>query len=450
MVEHSRADPERISKYLRANTLIVKIFLGLAVIISCGMVFESEHYTGSLLSLTIIMLFFGISFSNSYFKLDLSYLHTLPLGKREIEKVRVLGFFRLYDWPVIAGFLLFVGFITIRNPLSAIPAAIAYTTAVMFSLAINILLGKKLSNIHASGSLTGSIVKTAVTVLWMLSFYGVYFLYQLILLIYRTEGLDRYVFIYPVPFSMWISDPLNLNHALMSLPYVVLSTVLFTFSIDRIAQENFAKVYGKKTIWKVKKTGRLAAMVVKDFKLLFRSPQMAVIAFLPLFNGLIYLLFFFKGSEILSVAVMQIMTVATASTFTVLDRSSYTHSLPLTEQEVRISKVVSSLFVYLLSLAIIIAAVYCRGGNVVNALSIVPTGLAVILVAVTFSSRISNDPINVESAISFFISLVVVFLPIASGGFATLLLKQSFANFAFPVSVIEMLLFLAAFRIKNR
>lgn len=75
----------------------------------------------------------------------------------------------------------------------------------------------------------------------------------------------------------------------------------------------------------------MAALTIKDFKQLFRNPQLFVIALLPIYSALMQLVFNIKLSEVASVLYLQIFLAITVSSFISLERSSYVSTLPLTD-----------------------------------------------------------------------------------------------------------------------
>jgi len=194
----------------------------------------------------------------------------------------------------------------------------------------------------------------------------------------------------------------------------------------------------------------MTSLLVKDFKQLFRNPQLFVLALLPIYASLTYLVFYYSAAEIASVLSLQVLLALTVSTLVSLDKSSYMSSLPLTEWEVKFSKILVGLLIYLISMSIVLAVVIHKGGNPLNPLSLLPSGIAVTLVAVQFSQKLSNEPINVESILAILISLFIVLVPATIGGIAALILKTPFFVYSFPASLIETLLVVAAFAVVNR
>ncbi len=118
----------------------------------------------------------------------------------------------------------------------------------------------------------------------------------------------------------------------------------------------------------------MAALTIKDFKQLFRNPQLFVIALLPIYSALMQLVFNIKLSEVASVLYLQIFLAITVSSFMSLERSSYVSTLPLTDWEMKLSKILDGLVIYFISVNIVVAVVIYKGENLANSLSLFPTG----------------------------------------------------------------------------
>ncbi len=429
----------------------MKSLFTVAVLISIAPAFFDDRvsYASSLLSLFLMFLLFGIAYSHGYFQADLSYMHTF-LSRSEVSKVRFYGFFRLYDWPALIGLLIFLILVGRQNILGVFPALLGYISVVMASLSVVILLGKRLGSVETGKSLKAAFFRIFSLTVWVISIYGLYLVNQLVIFLLTFQNYKAYDFIFPISYGFWISQPTNIKYAALNLSYLVVFSVTFRFSLRELSREEVARHHGGLNKWKIGARGRTAALLVKDFKQLFRNPQLFVLALLPIFTSLMYLVFYRSYAKIASVLSLQVLLALTVSTLVSLDKSSYLFSLPLTEWEVNFSKILMGLLIYFISMGIVLAIVIHKDGNPLNLLSLLPTGIAVTLVAVQFSQKLTNEPVNVESMLATLISLFIVLVPAAIGGIAALILKTPFVVYSFPVSLIETLLVVLLFAVANR
>lgn len=438
-----QTDISRLNKNIRLLRYIVKASFAFAVLMASAYAF-AENYPLSIVYLILIVAFFSTSFSYSYFNTDFSYLCTF-LTKEEVSRVRLLGFLRFYDWPLLIGLVAFAIVVAVKNPLGVIAAIPSYISAVAFSIALIILLSKKASNVHSAGSLKGSIIRSIATAIWFVTVYGVYALYFFISRFFDLTFPPEYSLFFPLTYGFWIEEPFNPTYASLSLLYLVLTALFFKFSVRTLKIDEATRTYGHIQRWKIKRRKKLSAMVLKDIILMSRSPQIAVLAFLPLFNSLAYLWLPTYLSAIPCIVNMQLLIALTAASLLSLEKSSYVSSLPISEFEKKVAKIMTALIIYFASLAILLGILIHLGKSPLNALALSPAGVAVVIVGVQFSSNPTNEPINPNAILAVILALFIIILPVAAGGYAYLLLKQPFALLAFPVSLIETAFVAAAF-----
>ncbi|MDI3498413.1 hypothetical protein [Archaeoglobus sp.] len=444
-------DLSRVTKWIRYNALLLKIMFTFAALFSVGPAFfdDKVSYASSLLSLFFFFLMFGTAYAHGYFQVDLSYMHTF-FSRSDISKVRFYGFFRLFDWPAVIALLSLLVLVGMRNPAGLLPALLGFLAVIMGALSIVILLGKRLGSVQTGRSLRAAFFRIFGLIAWLVSIYGLYLINQLAIYLMTFKNYEAYDSLFPISYGLWISQPFSAKYAALSLFYFALITLLFFYAVRELSKEEIAKHYGSLKGWKIKRRGKMTAMVIKDFKQLFRNPQLFVIALLPIYGALMQLVFYIKLSEVASVLYLQIFLAITVSSFMSLERSSYITALPLTDLEMKFSKILEGLLIYFVSMGIVAAVVIYKGGNLINSLSLFPTGFAVVLVAVQFSRRLTSEPVNVEAVIATLISFFIVLVPAAVGGVAVLILKAPFSSYAFPVSLAETLAVLAVFALLNR
>lgn len=424
-----------VNAYIRYNRIVVKVSFTIGFLIATFYAYAGL-YPLSLLTLLLLASLFGLSFSYGYFNLDVSYLHTF-LTREEVAKAKVIGFFRFYDWPAVVGLLSYCLAVAIGNPAGLIAAIPSYLSVLAFSITIVVLLSKKATGFHSAGSLKGTAIRIASMAVWFFSMYGGYVIFYFFNSLYRLSVPEKYWSAFPLTYGFWIAEPFNSKYAALSLVYMAITAVIFRFALKSLQTESATKFYGSKGEWKIRIRRKMVAVVIKDLKQLFRSPQLLVIALLPFFNSLGYLYFknFFHGVP--GVLNMQIMLALTAAALVSLERSSYTSTLPLSQLEMKLGKVYLGLIIYLISLTLFLIIQVYRGGNPAHVLSIAPSGIAVVLVGVQMSQNSANDPINANAILAVLISLLIVIIPVISGAFADFVLKKPFHLYAFPISAVE-------------
>ncbi len=376
----------------KLNKLIFSIFLAF-ISLSPAFTPLPEVCATAFLMLIFVVIFLGITFASSYYSADFSYLRTLSLTEEELSKIQLLTFLRLFDVPLAVAFIAFVAASTIAAGIRSVPiAAIGFSSVAMFSISALVYIGRKMH-----GRISGSIMWAISVIAWMFAVYGSYLLMRLV--------------------SVLMSNPNNLavvRKLLLLFPFCF-GYAMFEFSAVHIAAS-------------------LAYFAASAYA--FRSAT----TMLPLVEGIAYSVYFLPSAAlgIVAITTVQIFMSITASTLTHLDRSGYVLVLPVSVRKVLAAKVLGSLVIYAASVAVIFAALIVRGVFSAVQLSIIPSGIAVIMLAVYLSREIAEgfNPMTIAALIA---ALVLVYLPPAAGFLATLFGKP-FAPVAFAVSAMECLI----------
>ncbi|MET1124403.1 MAG: hypothetical protein ABWW66_03945 [Archaeoglobaceae archaeon] len=317
-------------------------------------------------------------------------------------------------------------------------------TVIAAALSIVIILTKRIGSLQTGKSLKAALFRLFALSVWFLSFYGFYFLNQLIIF-FLTSNFEAYDFLFPISYGVWISQPFSAKHAILNLFYLGVFFLAFGFALRELSKENVVRHYVGAGSWRIRTGGKLAALIAKDLKQLYRNPQLLLIFLLPVYVSLMHSILL---SEIAGIIFLQALLPVTISTLMSLEGNSYILSLPITEWDVKISKILVGVAVYAISVVVVLAFAAYRG-NIFNVLALFPTGFAVILTVAQLYRNVTGEVVNVEAVIATFFSFILVVTPAAVGGIAVLIKNAPFATYAFPVSLAEALLIFAAFAAVN-
>ncbi len=390
------------------------------------------------LMLIFVVVFFGTAFATSYYSTDFSYLRTLPLAEEDLSKIQLLTFFRLFDIPLVVAFITFTAASAIAVGLHSVPiAAIGFSSVAMFSISALVYIGRKMH-----GRISSPIVRAISVIAWMFAIYGSYLLMRLVSVLMSNPAtlavVRKVSLLFPFCFGYAMFD-LAHAHVVASLAYFAASAYAFKAATTKIEFHGQYRFQFEFSWRRLKIRGVTTALVIKDFRLLSRSPSHLAIALLPLVEGIAYSVYFLPSAAlgIVAITTVQIFMSITASTLTHVDRSGYALVLPVSVRKVLAAKVLGSLVIYAASLAVIFATLIVRGIFSPSQLSIIPSGIAVVVLAV-YLSRETAEGFNPMAIAALIAAFVLVYLPPAVGFFATLFGKP-FAPVAFAVSVAECL-----------
>ncbi len=391
------------------------------------------------LMLIFVVIFFGTAFATSYYSTDFSYLKTLPLAEEELSKIQLLTFFRLFDAPLAVAFVTFVAASAIAAGIHSVPiAAVGFSSVAMFSISALVYIGRKMH-----GRISSSIVRAISVIAWMFAVYGSYLLMRLVSVLMSNPNsfsvVRKFSLLFPFCFGYAMFE-FSAAHIAVSLAYFAASAYAFRSATTKIEFHGRYQPQFEFSWKRLKVRSVTTALIIKDFRLLSRSPSHLAIALLPLVEGIAYSVYFLPSAAlgVVVITTAQIFMSITASTLTHVDRSGYVLVLPVSVRKVLAAKVLGSLVIYAASLAVIFATLIVRGTFSAVQLSIIPSGIAVIMLAV-YLSREAAEGFNPMAIAALIAAFVLVYLPPAAGFLATLFGKP-FAPAAFAVSAMECLI----------
>ena len=435
-------DVKKAYQHSKMMTSLFKFLLAVVFavsIASTAAMDDAAYYATGIMFVGFTVLFLGMGYSNSFYSVNLDYLFTLPLSRRDVFKIRTVAFFRYFDLPLILAFILFEIIVAVRSPIAAIPAAVSFWVSVVLFASLLALLGKKAAGM-ADTSRVGVVVRILTIAAWILCVYGSYFLFRFASYIASAARgyMSKLAPLFPFSFGLWISDPASLLYLLYCTPYIALSVISARWMVENLASPP-SMGYMARGIWKIRTTGKIFAFIVKDVKVISRSLQLMTLTLMLLIEALFYVFMFPSPyTWIPAVLTLQILITLSAAAFMAADRSGYAEILPASRIEIALSKILCTTAIYVVSFSILSVVVLLRGGGL-QILSLFPSAIAVILFTVLLSSESSN-PFDASSVLAVFLALLLVFLPVCVGGIAALLFSKSFELYSFGVSTIEVII----------
>lgn len=379
-------------------------------------------------------------------------LGNLPISRKDVSKIALLSFLRIFDMPLTAALIVFPATfsIVIHSFFGGLAALFAVALTEIFALALTIGLAKLFYSKIVSGG-GGSKYKTVIQfiymLIWILPSFGIYFVMN-----FATQILQ--VFAYSLAqmsiiqtFALALVYPFSLGFtvAFAAFPYKIsleatavltVSTILYTAlgyfglnytgsTIKRISSHEI--VVAPKTFVKdlfIWPKSAFFGIVTKDLRVASRSPSYASILMLPALQtiiivvsllsftniDLIMVLSFIAGVSLLSLIVAS--TLFSAETLA----SAYTRSLPLKRRTVVAAKTFLSTLTYVgCVIALTLVILYLRkeelisviAFGLVQAISVASGCMVELLLLVRRFWNVELAPSNIYTNLSSFIVVLI-------------------------------------------
>ncbi len=261
-------------------------------------------FTGSLILASfflmqfIFIVVYGLFFSSSLLSGEqMKWLITLPLTRREIEKINIFTFIRGYDLQILINSLIFPIYMIFRENSSLIIVALSALISILsviFSLCILIILGKKMHKImdlNDPNSTKNNRIRMLVMGLWVVILLGISLFMQLgfryVDGLFEFEKISadtitnlNYIFpIIPFPFAplyllmplyLGVSTP-NKNIIYMSVIGTILLLILIQKSYKKAKRNLSESIFDSKVDFDEKRQ----KTTLEDVKIIIDTPQNA-------------------------------------------------------------------------------------------------------------------------------------------------------------------------------
>jgi len=193
-----------------------------------------------LANLLFMFVFFFLQIVTSFVSNSFDYLHVLPLSQRDISKIRMLTFLRIFDLPLFAVALASLSvFGLFVSPFSAFWALLGVITAELLAVAIVFRLARFFySKIAYSTGGWKTLLRMFYMIAWSVSAFGFY-----ILVIFMMEipnmniDLKGWDFVFPVCFGCLMSGSFSYIALISSLTYLTIAVVLFNKTLSIINEK---------------------------------------------------------------------------------------------------------------------------------------------------------------------------------------------------------------------
>ncbi|WP_456328453.1 hypothetical protein [Archaeoglobus sp.] len=278
-----------------------------------------------LMYLLFMFVFFFLQIVTSFVSHSFDFLYLLPLSQRDISKIRMLTFLRIFDLPLLAVVLVSpLAFGLFVSPLSALWTFLGVITAELLAVAIVFRLARFFySKIAYSTGGWKTLLRMFYMIAWSVSAFGFYFI-----AVFMTElpkihvDLRGWDFVFPICFGYVMSGSLNSLALASSLAYLIFAVVLFNRTLP-IVNERVVITTARTTSISIKRTHPILGILKKDLKLISRSPAHSMLLLFPIVEGLI-----FVKDAIYSTSMIMIAIVLVVFTAYSVERE-YTKILPI-------------------------------------------------------------------------------------------------------------------------
>ncbi len=446
---------ERLAKSGIKSLLYNKVFLSLIFFASslyAAMGNSVISFASYLLLLIFMFSFFFLQVVTYFFQLNFDLLRTLPLSERDVRKIMLLTFVRIFDIPLGVNIISFPVAISFFNGLLAFfPAFFGVLIAEIFSITIVTFLSKifytKLS--QPVGGWKG-VIRILYQVIWGATFFLFYaammWMRRWFMNLSSYQPLmDRYAFIFklffPFNFSYLMVAP-DILSLTTSLLFILLGYYALRWTLRNIGRMSELHVEESPVPEKIKMkfSGPIYGIIRKDLKLISRNPGLLMLALLPAFESILLMAL---GNPVSS-SIYIIFTFVIILIYSLfgIEKLTILRILPMPKGKVYLSKNIIGLISFLISLLIVDSYLLLR-----NAVPDLVT--QIILIPAMFSAGIIclylGDKLGVKKSVG--LSAIGFVLIIALGNIILLLpqlaasLMKDFMNpmvTALLISLVEL------------
>ncbi len=433
-----------------------------------------------------LIVFMGLQVSTSFVSSKaVDVLSHLPLTKKDASRIVFFSFIRIFDLPLVAGFVtfltayLFLG----GSALGSFISLVAIGVSEIFAISLTVGLARFFySKITGGGgrSRWQSLIRLAFILIWILPTFAAYLLISFApnlvgSLNFVTEPyvLQVLVIIFPFTYGFLLSVvTYNLNVGSLALgvaiassvAYVIAAFFCFRWVADKVRTLG-ANAY-KRTREIVEDTviklqTPWLGIILKDVRVASRAPSYASLFLLPAIQTIFLAISFSSAEMVLSTALgiltgISLITLLLPQTLLSIEGlgSTYTRALPLTRRTMISAKTLLTILTYLLSLLVlfVVASLMGRDFYFIMVFGLVHTfalASGVMLELVLLLNKFWSEGFavgNVYSRLSSYLLIlipgfIVAIIPMAIAFLTFLFLTQDLVIGVFLViAIIEFLL----------
>jgi hypothetical protein len=228
-------------------------------------------------------------------------LRLFPLSDKEISSISLLTLLRTVDYPILSIIIgqIIIQLIVKNSIILTMLTMLLSLLNIGFAISIALFFSKLFYKFVFSGSKWG-FIRFVYTLTWGLGISAIYFLPNILqsftpyienIMMRAQSDLISFLLLYPFPLVLLIT-----NHALLSLPIIMMSifylfviflsikdTIMFVQNVVFGYQLNVQRI---KSSIRLKIRNAIIAIMLKDLRLASRTPNLAFIFVLPLFEVL--------------------------------------------------------------------------------------------------------------------------------------------------------------------
>jgi len=351
-----------------------------------------------LLSLFFLLVMLGLQVTTSLIATKaFEILGGLPISRRDVSKIALLSFLRIFDIPLIVALLVFPATFSfvVRSFFGSLTALFAVVLTEIFALALTTGLAKFFYSKIVSGG-GGSKYKTVMRfiymLIWILPSFGIYLVMNFATQILQmfARSLAQISFAHTFALALVYPFSLGFTVAFATFPNKISLATTATLAVSTLLYTilgYFGLNYMGSTIKRIGSSGIIVAfkafvrdllirpksaffgMVIKDLRVASRSPSYASVLMLPALQTIILVLSILGLTNINLVTVLSFLTgvsllslMVTPTLFsTETLASAYMRSLPLKRRTVIAAKTFLSSLTYVgCVIALTVVTLYLR------------------------------------------------------------------------------------------
>ncbi len=445
---------KNLTRSIYANKIVIAIVLS-AVLASGGVNHTLFSYSTSLAMIFFMIIFLSLNFSVSFVSAKTEWVEVLPLSKEEVSKIYAFAFLRLYDYPIFISTVVFLATVAITDSIVKLPIALlVMSSTVSLALAATVKLSKVFYEriYFTTKSKWAIILRMTYMLAWIASVYFGYFLitFSAKVMEMNVGFVEKLVPLFPFCYGYLLSNPSPMS-LLFSLPYLVISIFAVRWlsgQITRIGGHvRFEEVEGRGEV-RVKLRGQIAAIIVKDLKVISRNPALVGVVFLPFFYSIVYSYHppQQRMAIIATLVMMQTLMCLVAVMIHSSEKSQYLFILPVKKMKILVSKLALTIVIYLASVSIIVASVVLSSHQLQHLLLIllsIPSAIAVVVfsLSVAFKYPLPDLYTGYHILLLIFIpSIAIAIFPVIVAYVVYFLVGREYFSIAlFAVSSLEMI-----------
>ncbi len=456
---------EKLAHNASNSLLFNKIFLSLIFFMMAlfgAMESSVISYAAYLLLLLFMFSFFFLQIVTYFFSLNFDILRVFPIPPRDIKKVILLTFLRIFDIPLIVNLAVFpVTAAFIAHWYSFTPAFLGVIIDESYSVALVVYLSKifytKLS--QPTGGWR-SVLRIIYQIIWGATFFIFYAFMMWIRVIYihleeYMPFVEKYSFIFKLLFPFNVAYLMlfpDLISLLSSIVFVLLAYFSVKWTLENIGMVGKISYEEKENVPEkmvLRITTPLRGIVKKDLKLISRNPGLLILALLPAFESI--LLISIGNSPLTSLGVVFTFVIILIYTLFGYEKMSIMRTMPVPKGIIYLSKNIIGVSIYFISLIIVDIYLFLRGGNIgwISQGMILPAVFSAGIICVYVGDLLGIKKSVAIGALGFIVILAlgnaIVYLPLLASKWSIVSLSPIITGFM--VSVVEFFIGILIIRI---